>query len=66
MKIKACENAIKACEDAYFYSMRTFDDLIERDEMIERLEIERVRILKREQSRLRAIDDRRREFRNRK
>lgn len=66
MKIKACENAIKACEDAYFYSMRTFDDLIERDEMIERLEIERVRILKREQSRLRAIEDRRREFRNRK
>ena len=66
MKIKACENAIKACEDAYFYSMRTFDDLIERDEMIERLEIERARILKREQSRLRAIEDRRREFRNRK
>ena len=60
------EAKIKACDDAYWHSMRTPADLIDRDEMIERLEAERAYILKREQSRLRAIEDRRREFRNRK
>lgn len=50
-------------ERAYFYSMRTFDDRIERDEMIERLEYQKQRAIKTEMSRQAAIKARQRELR---
>lgn len=57
------QTRIDNVERAYFYSMRTFDDRIERDEMIERLEYQKQRAIKTEMSRQAAIKARQRELR---
>lgn len=61
--IEQLKRAIRAADDAFFYSMRTFDDLIERDETIERLQGELRKALRMERALGAGIRARRRELR---
>jgi hypothetical protein len=54
--------AIDAVDNDYYYSMREFNDVIDHDEWMDRLESEKCFIKKRENSRFQAIRARRKEL----
>jgi hypothetical protein len=58
-EVKQLRRSIRAADDAFFYSMRTLDDLIERDETLERLQTQLGKLLRKERMQRRAIAERR-------
>lgn len=60
--IEAIQNSIDEVDREYFYSMRTFHDRVDRDEMRDRLEVQKKRVQRYDMSRVAAIASRRREL----